>query len=267
MLFVLLPSCLASASLAQDVFTFEPRAPQAGQTLEIQYDPSSPGALYAVSDEVHAVIVIHRADLTSSTSRQPMRPRDGDLVTTIRVPDDGALVQVNAISIAVEGRSLVQSGVVRVHGIDGQPVRGAYHLSMSYPFISDRPDELFNRERELHPDNWAVYREKWEYISLFGGDPGIRQDLELLAAKDRQDDPALQYVIADAHRRLGDTEEAMRLTRALFEDDPTSALTHRLIESMGAAAAGSDDESLVSELKQMQRAVMERCPDAQAVRR
>jgi hypothetical protein len=113
------------------------------------------------------------------------------------------------------------------------PARGANQHQM----VSSSPDEYmdyFRKEREAHPDNFAVFRDKWFLQDNFDKAnllSTVEKDLAVLENSMSKPSAEWLYALSYGHMLLGQEPEARKVFRTLVNDFPESFYTGYAISS------------------------------------
>ena len=216
-----------------------PQQPKWGETIQIIYDPSSPGAQLGLSDPVWAASTIYFEDdsIKRVAGAMTISP-DRRFQYKMLVPVGACLFEIAIVT--PHDYDPTAAATVLVSRPDGKPARGANdHLMWSHSADADR---YFEREIALYPDNFAAYRHRW-FLSDGGKDKeiaAIRGDLETIGQAPEPPTVRWLYAMSYAWWRLGDSGKAQAAVQRMvqtFSESPLTAdaLNYYIFRSSGEA--------------------------------
>jgi peroxiredoxin len=207
-----------------------PEQPVWGETIQVTYDPKAEGAGFLPGDEVYAVLHI---SLEGGAEQKWIGLQKTGDVFSGEIPVEEGMAYLNIYFITIEKWDQKASLSAAVYRKPGVPARGANQQMM----ISSSPDKYlgyFKKERELYPDNLAVFRDKWfiqgavDKANLLAT---VEKDMAVL--EKRLSEPAVEllYALSYGHLLLGQEPEARNIIRMLAERYPQSFYTGFAIAS------------------------------------
>jgi thiol-disulfide isomerase/thioredoxin len=229
----------ACGGLKAQIATVTPEQPKWGNTLQVTYDPSSPGAQFRLTDPVWAASTIYFEDYSARRLAAPMTSSGNRLRYEVVIPDGACLFKIEFVT--PHDYDPKATATVVVFEPNGKPARDAYrHLIWDHQADADR---YFREEIQLYPENFAAYRDRWFYASYGGTSKelaAIRTDLEKIGAPRQEPSTEWLYAMSYAHLRLGNAEQARTALEQMIQMFPTSPLTsdalhYYIFRSSGAA--------------------------------
>ncbi len=207
-----------------------PEQPKWGDTIQVTYDPKAEGAAFLPGDEVYAILHISLEE--GATQKWIELRKTGELFIG-EIPVEKSMAYLNIYFITREKWDQKTSLSAAVHREEGVLAQGANQQMM----ISSSPDiylDYFRKERELYPDNLAVFRDKWFFqgaVDKANLLSTVEEDMAVL--KKRLSEPAvdLLYSLSYGHMLLGQEPEARDMIRTLVEKYPQSFYTKFAIAS------------------------------------
>ena len=214
----------ASAGLDAQVETVTPEQPKWGDTMQVTYDPSAPGAQFRLTDPVWAASTVYFEDYSARTLTSPMRVSANCLRYSVAIPDGACLVKVAFVT--PHDYDPKATATVVVFEPNGKPARDAYrHLMWDHQADADR---YFREEIQLYPENFAAYRDRWFLAGMESKAKelaAIRADQEKIGLPPQKPSMEWLYAMSYAHLRLGNAEQARTGLERLIQMFPTSPLT------------------------------------------
>jgi thiol-disulfide isomerase/thioredoxin len=202
---------------------------------------------------------------------------------TIRLEREGAVLRgrlaiepgtgfVSAYFIGRHAWDLNAKVAVMVFGPDGKAASGAWQQKMIDDFSAETYMSSFDKERALHPENYAIYRDKWMIESMFK-----KAELKAIIDKDlgelerrlpSKESAGLLYALANGHWMAGRDEAGRRHLRRLVEIAPADSLTVTAISNYDYQAfsqqwKGDGPE----EVRKLRLGLFERKPGSAGARR
>ncbi len=196
-----------------------PAQPKWGDTLELVYDPAAPNAAFALGDEVYA---IYNVSPGSKQGWIKLEPRDGVLAGSLPIEQGAGYLTLYFITR--EGWDSKAGLGIMVNRKDGKPARGAYHQEMLSAFSPDSYLSLFEKERSLYPDNYAIFRDKWfmeNFMKKGEIEAIVKKELPVLEkAAARKATAELLFAQSYGNLLLGREEAAREILGRLSESFP-----------------------------------------------
>lgn len=253
-------------SLAQ-VAKVEPEQPRWGETLTVIYNPHAEGARLSPHDQVFVVGTLHFSDYSTGAVRARMKRVDTVFTYTVPIPKNLAYVAFHFFTW--DGWDPHASIGTMIYRPDGRPAKGAYHKKMTAPFLARDYEQLFNKERELYPENFAVYRDKWFVASAFDRDRLTSIVAEDMAKLEHIKGEPLDwlYSLSYGYLLLKRERKSREIIKKMIRRYPTSPLTGRALQDyeyhvFAQQIKGEGPE----EIKRLQWELIERHPDTELAR-
>jgi peroxiredoxin len=201
-----------------------PEQPKWGDTIQVTYDPKAVGASFLPGDDVYAIFHI---SLEDGVDQKWVKMRKKGEVFFGKIPVEKGMAYLNVYIITLENWDQKAILSAMVDREDGVPARGANQQMM----ISSSPEEYldyFKKERDLYPDNFAVFRDKWFFQGAV--DKAnllliVEKDMAELTKKTTGQTDGLLYSLSYGHMLLDNEQEGRRLVRSLVEKYPQSFYT------------------------------------------
>jgi thiol-disulfide isomerase/thioredoxin len=242
-----------------------PEKPKWGDVLQVTYDTSSSPAIFLPGDEVYVSCYAARSD---SPKRSWARmEKDGNLFRyQLRVEKGTFYLSFSFFNLDQYDRKIdLRTMVFRE---DGWPARGAWHQEMlNSP--EDRYMEAFQKERELYPDNYAVFRDKW-----FMEGYSKKKELKAIVARDMEvlkkapgESAERLFALVRGYLELDDEKASLEALRQLAGQYPRSyymecAFSDYDYIEFSRQLKGEGPE----EVRRMKLDLLKRTPDSERVR-
>ena len=236
----------------------EPAQPRWGQTVTIIYDPKAEGAKFKPTDEVYLNLYIGYYDEAQEIFAK-MNKAGEQFKYELALKEDLSNLQCFFYTMAddSDNKATLRVGVYRP---DGQPARGARLLKLN----KENYQRLFDEEMQAYPENYAIYRTKWFYVS--GLDRSriteiVAADLEKLHREVKTESPGLLYALSYGHLLLKQEEQSRAALKRLVAQYPEDkrageALRDYSYQAYSLNLKGDGPE----EVKQMQLGLMRKYP-------
>lgn len=231
MLFILFVSgCILSAGtvnqVSKKISSTIPQEPNWGDTLQVTYDPHHKDALLQPGDNAYLVYVVYKEGIPDK--KWVKLEKKGKIFTVeIPVEEGTSFLNMNFISVDQWDRKAGLSLIVNTK--DGIPGKGGNQWSMLYKATRDNYLTFFQKERDLYPDNYAVFRDKWFIMGAFDKDaliPSVKKDIADLQALNEQS-PSFLYALCCGYLKLKKEEPARNIIASMVEKYPDSYYTSR----------------------------------------
>jgi peroxiredoxin len=190
----------------------------------VTYDPNAEGALFLPGDDVYAVF--HISLENGADQKWVKMKKTGDAFFG-EIPVEEGMAYLNVYLITLENwdnKALLSSKIYRKEGI---PARGANQ----HQIISSSPDEYmdcFRKERELYPDNFAVFKDKWFLLGAFDKAnllSTVEKDMVDLEKNLSEPSDELLCSLSHGYMFMDREQEARKMLRILMEKYPQSFYT------------------------------------------
>jgi len=207
-----------------------PEQPKWGDTIRVTYDPRAEGAAFLPGDDVYAICHIYLEN--GVAQKWTKMEKTGD-VFSCEIPVKEGMAYQNIYFITLENwdrKADLSAAICRKAGV---LARGANQQKM----ISSSPEEYldyFKKERDLYPDNLAVFRDKWFIQGAFDKAnlvSTVEKDMDDLEKRLSQPSVELLYSLSYGHLLLSQEPEARNIIRMLVERYPQSFYTGFAISS------------------------------------
>lgn len=253
-------------SLAQ-VAQVEPERPKWGDTLTVTYNPYAEGARLSPYDQVFVVGTLYFSDYSTGAVRARMKRVDTVFKYVFPIPKNLAYVALHFFTL--DGWDPYASIGTMIYRPDERPAKGAYHKRMTAPFLARDYEQLFNKERELYPENFAVYRDKWFVASAFDRDRLTSIVAEDMARLERIKGEPVDwlYSLSYGYLLLKQERKSREIIKKMIRRYPTSPLTGRALQDyeyhvFAQQIKGEGPE----QIKRLKWELIERHPDTELAR-
>jgi peroxiredoxin len=203
---------------------YSPTQPKWGERLELTYDPAAAGAAFTSGDAVYAIYSVFPGGEQGHVKLEAKE----DLLSG-SLPINEGTGYVSVYFITMEGWDRNAHLGIPVYGPDGKPARGANQQEMMTTFAPDTYLSYFEKERALHPDNYAIYRDKWFIESAVKKgelEAIVKREIPLLERAAAQKESAeLLYALSYGNLLLGREEDGRRLLVRMAEAYPLDIYT------------------------------------------
>jgi len=242
-----------------------PEKPKWGDVVQVTYDTSSSTAAFLPGDEVYVNCYAARSD--SSKRIWARMEKDGNLFRyRLHVDKGTSYLSFSFFNVDQYDRKIDLGAMVFRE--EGRPARGAWHQEMlNSP--EDRYMEAFQKERELYPDNYAVFRDKWFIDGYFK-----KNELKTIVARDMEalkkasgESAERLFALVRGYLELEDEKASLEALRQLAERYPRSYYTERAFSDydyieFSRQLKGEGPE----EVMRMKLDLLKRAPDSEHVR-
>ena len=214
---------LSQASQGQ-IAQITPEQPKWGDTIRVTYDPRAEGAALLPGDGVYAVFHI---SMENGADQKWIKMKKTGGVFFGEIPVEEGMAYLNVYFISLENWDRKARISTMINREDGVPARRAHQNKI----ISSSSDEYmghFRKERELYPDNFAVYREKWFLLGAYDKAnlvPAVEKDVAVLEKYLSEATDELLYSLSHGYMLMAREPEARRMLRTLVEKYPQSFYT------------------------------------------
>lgn len=205
-----------------------PKNPKCGDSLQIVYNPQAKDAKLLSGDDVYVVYYSY-SDGGSEQIWAPMN-RNYDKFTH-KLYIEKNVYYLTFYFITKEEWDNNATIATMVYNNEGVPVKGAYAQKITSPYFATDYEELFKKELELYPENYAAYRDKW-FIESFDSEKkeSIKKEINVLS-KLENDSPEMFYSLSYGYSLLGNEEKSRRLILEMSKKHPRSYMLTRAIRS------------------------------------
>lgn len=207
-----------------------PEQPKWGDTIQVTYDPKAEGAAFLPGDEMYAVLYIY---LEEGAEQKWVGLRKTGDVFSGEIPVEKGMAYLNIYFITLENWDQKASLSVAVYREEGILARGANQMMM-ISSSSEKYLDYFKKERDLYPDNLAVFRDKWFFqgaVDKANLLATVEKDIAVLKKRLSKPTVELLYSLSYGHMLLGQEPEARDMIRILAEKYPQSFYTRFAIAS------------------------------------
>ncbi len=201
-----------------------PENPKWGDKIRVTYNPAAEGAVFLAGDEVYTAYYV----FCNGVARQDwsrMELTDGVFCCDVLVEDGSAFL--NFYFITLEKMDRKAGAVTMVFKEDGAAPRGANHQMM---MNSPKEDylEYFHKERELYPDNFAVFRDKWFIMGVYNKEnvtQTVEREISSLEDQSSSGSDELLFALSYGYFLLDKEAASRKLIRRMVEEYPQSFYT------------------------------------------
>lgn len=200
-----------------------PEQPKWGDTVRVTYDPAADGAAFLPGDELY---VIYHVFHEKGADQRWMKMEKTGAVFSCGIPVEKGTAFLGVYFIDKENwdkRAILSSMIYRE---DGLPARGANQEMMTH--AAKEYQDYFQKERELYPDNYAVFREKWFLQGALDKEnllPSLEQDMEILKNEVTEETDEWLFTVSYGLLLLDDEQGARKLLRRMVKEYPQSFYT------------------------------------------
>ncbi|MBN1273521.1 MAG: redoxin domain-containing protein [Candidatus Aminicenantes bacterium] len=203
-----------------------PEEPKWGDTLQITYDTFNENALLKPGESVYISYMFYKEEIPESRCVK-MEKKGNIFSAEIPVEEGASFFNMYFISLDNWDKNARISLAVRTK--DGIPAKGANQYSMAYKAAYGDYLQFFEKERELYPDNYGVFRTKWFMMGAIDKDallPTVNKDMDYLKTLEEKS-PSLLYALCCGYMKLGEEELARNIIASMVEKYPGSYYTGR----------------------------------------
>jgi peroxiredoxin/tetratricopeptide (TPR) repeat protein len=212
------------------IASITPELPKWGDTIRVTYNPHAEGAAFFPGDDVYAIFHF-RLENGVDQDWIEMTKADGLFVCEMPLEEGMAYLDIYFITLEKwDNKALLSAMISRENGI---PARGANQHKM----VSSSPDEYmdyFRKERELYPDNFAVFRAKLFIQGAFDKAnllSSVEKDMVDLEKHLSEPSDELLYSLSYGYLLLDREAEARKMLRILLDRYPQSYYTGSAISN------------------------------------
>ncbi len=200
-----------------------PEKPKWGDTVRVTYDPAAEGAAFLPGDEIFAIYHIFH-EKGADQKWMKMDKTGGEFSCGIPISKGTGFLRVYFVNKEDWDQKAMLSSMV--YREDGLPARGANQEMMVQ--AAKEYQDYFQRERELYPDNYAVFREKWFLQGALDKKnllPSLKKDMEILKNEVTEETDEWLFAVSYGLLLLDDELGARKLLRRLVQEHPESFYT------------------------------------------
>ena len=201
-----------------------PEQPKWGDTIRVTYDPNAEGASFLPGDELYAVYHIS-CEKGVDQKWLKMKKTGERFLSEIPIEEGMAFLSIYFITLENWDRKAILSA--KIDRKEGVPARGANQQMM----LSSSPDkylDYFQKERELYPENFAVFRDKWFLQGAFDKAnlmENVKKDIAFLEKRLPNPSDELLYSLSYGYLLMDRELEARKVLRTLVDIYPESYYT------------------------------------------
>ncbi len=206
------------------VATITPEQPRWGDKIRVTYDPNAEGAAFLPGDDVYAIYHISRENGVDQKWLK-MKKKGEMFFSEIPVEEGMAFLSIYFITLEHWDSKAILS--VKIDRKEGVPARGANQQMM----LSSSPDkylDYFRKEREVFPENFAVFRDKWFLQGAFDKAnlmESVKKDIAFLEKRLSNPSDELLYSLSYGYLLMDRELEARKVLRTLVDIYPESFYT------------------------------------------
>lgn len=192
--------------------------PKAGESIDIFYQPNEKSR-FKLEDQVFARVMLSYPDYRSEDFILPMERKNGEFHTRLEIKKGVAIYEIGF-------QTDKQSDFQALQKVRPQDEKGNYLKNAFWP-AAQQSGEGYKKELEYYPQNYAVYKGKWQlagYSNKGSLKEIILQDIALLTQKAKKN-AAFYYALTSGYAQLGDFAKSREQLQLLLEKSPESALS------------------------------------------
>ena len=199
-----------------EIASFTPEKPKWGDTIRVTYNPRAEGAAFLPGDDVYAVFHI---SLENGADQKWVKMKKTGEKFFGEIPVEEGMAYLNVYFITLENWDSKALLATKIYREEGVPARRANQHRM----ISSSPDEYmdyFRKERELYPDNFAVFRDKWFLQGAFDKAnllSTVEKDMLILEKSLSEPSDELLYSLSHGYMFMEREPEARKMLRILMD--------------------------------------------------
>jgi peroxiredoxin len=229
------------------IASITPEQPKWSDTIRITYNPITEGAAFLPGEDVYAVF--HISLEYGADQKWVKMEKTGD-VFSCEINVDEGMAFLNIYFITLENwdkKAILSTMIDRTEGIRARRANQQKIISSS----QDEYMEYFRKERELYPDNFAVFRDKWFVQSAYDKSnllSTVEKDIAVLEKYLSEPSDELLFSLSNGYLLMDREEEARKMMRVLIDKFPQSFYTGYTISnydyqafSKGIKGEGSDE--------------------------
>jgi len=248
------------------VAKIKPEKLQWGDTAKVTYDPTAEGAVFLPGDEVYILYSVS-GEKTPAQKWKKMEKVDAVFSCELPIETGMGFLTIYFISLESWDRNAALSAMI--YREDGVPARGANEQKM----LTVSPKEYleyFKKERDLYPDNYAVFRTKWFLQGGFDKEnliASVKQDMENLESKMSESTDELLFSMTYGYMLLDNEPAARKTLKIMAEKYPRFFYTGYAFRNydyqvFSKQLQGEGPE----EVKNMKKRLLKLYPDSQFAR-
>lgn len=244
-----------------------PAQPKWGDTLRISYNPAAGSPALAPGDQIYAVYFAYFKD--SSRQKWVGMEKDGQRLRA-EIPIEKGMAFVTVYFLTLDTWDRKTSASTMVYRPDGMPAEGANQNAM-LSLGSERDYlDFFRRERELYPDNYAVFRDKWFVMQVYDREnqkSAVSGDMPILQDPGILESACLLFALNYGHLILENEAASLKVMRRMVEAFPRSHLTGLAIQSYDDFVFSNQIEGEgPKEAEALKRRLIEKSPESEYAR-
>ncbi len=215
---------------ATQIAKIMPEKPQWGDTITVTYNPSAEAAEFLPGDDLYTVYSISRDD-SMGQGWKKMQKSGNLLSCKILIEKGMSFLTFYFITKDKWDRKAIVSTMV--YRKDGIPAMGANLHKM----LTSSPNEyleFFQKERELYPDNYAVFRDKWLLEGAFNQKnllPIVKKDMAFLQKQVKKESPRLLFALSSGYMLLDDEPASRNILHQMVRKYPHHFYTSSAIRN------------------------------------
>lgn len=191
--------------------------PNRGETITITYTPDSTSR-FSSSDELYISVFCYMEDYATERTAEKMKNEGGKFTTSLNIKENASAYKISFRVKDVYDRK----SALLVKPVSSQ---GTYYRNAFASEIMNSPT-AYKEELENYPENYSVYRSRWQYFGFVKKDSAkilIQEELEGVIAE-KADNDAYYYALTCGNIMLGDFDKARENFVYLIDKFPQSPL-------------------------------------------
>ncbi|MEO1652522.1 MAG: TlpA disulfide reductase family protein [Bacteroidota bacterium] len=193
------------------------QAPQAGDSVDIYYQPQE-NSKFKLGDPLYVRLTLYYNDYKDETILLPMERQSQEFKYKLGIRKGVAVYEINFQVGSQMDRQAAQS--IQPRDEKGNYLRNAFWLK------ARQSEEGYQQELEHYPQNYRVYKMKWQILSYGNKEKAkknIREDLALLKQKAKKNE-SYYYALTCGYAQLGNFEKSRATWQELMNQFPQSPL-------------------------------------------
>lgn len=188
-----------------------------GESVEVTYRPDS-ASLLQLSDDVYVQYTAYREDYSKETDLLKMEKKGRDFKVTLTIGQ-------NTAAYSFQFRNTKDYDRSSTLGLKPISNTGTFYRNAYQPDLMQSV-EAYQKELELYPDNYSVYRTRWQLLGFTKKDSAkiiVKEEMnEIVASKDKNE--SYYFALSAGHAILGQFDKAKVKLEELMERFPQSPL-------------------------------------------
>lgn len=188
-----------------------------GESVEVTYRPDS-SSLFQLADDVYIEYTVFHEDYSKDADLLKMEKEGQQFKIAITVGQHTAAYSFQFRSPKAYDRSA--SLVLKPISSAGTFYRNAYQFDLM------QSEDAYRKELENFPDNFSVYRTRWQLLGFTKKDSAkiiIKEEMDAIKASKNKNE-SYYFALSAGHASLGQFDEAKANLQQLMREFPSSPL-------------------------------------------